>query len=75
MRRTERSVAQTNLHQVTPNTACLTACLRYNCEVLGDKRERIKHAMGITINIRRERIWLALVDPCVETPHRNAVSV
>lgn len=74
MRHTSRSVAQINLYQVTPNTVCLTACLRYNCEVPGDERERIIHVMGITADIRRERIGLALVDPCVDhrTPCRRS---
>jgi len=72
MRRTAGSVAQINPYQVTPNTVCLTACLRYNCEVLCDECERIKHAMGITLDIRRERIRLALVNPSVDhrTPGR-----
>jgi hypothetical protein len=55
-----------NPYHVTPNTVCLTACLRYNCEVLGGERERIKHTMGITIDMRRGRIELALVDPSVD---------
>jgi hypothetical protein len=55
-----------NLYFVTANTICLTACLRYNCEVLGDERERITHAMGITVDIRRRRIWLALVNSFVD---------
>ena len=42
LRRAAGSVTQTNQYHVTPNTVCLTACLRYNCEVLGDERERIK---------------------------------
>lgn len=36
-----------NLHHGTLNAVCLPACLRYNDEVLGDKRDRMKHAMGV----------------------------
>ena len=56
---------QTNRYHVTPNTISLTLCLRYNDEMLGDKHERIKHAMGITVDMRREMNKLALVDPSV----------
>ena len=65
-----------NSYQVAPNTVFLTVCLRYNCEVLCDERERIKNAMGITIDIRREKIWRTLVDAVgFEALHRNAVRV
>ena len=56
---------QTNRYHVTPNTISLTLCLRYNDEMLGDKHERIKHAMDITVDMRREMNKLALVDPSV----------
>jgi len=75
---------QMNPYCVTPNTICLTACLRYNCDVLGGGRERITHAMGITVDKRRGRIWLALVNSFVVRPgdavgfealHKDAVRV
>ena len=73
MRRTARRVAQINSYQVAPHTVFLTVCLRYNCEVLGDERERTNNAMGITIDIRRERIRLALVNSFFDrrTPGRR----
>ena len=35
-----------NLHHGTRNAVCLPACLRYNDDVLGEKRDRLKQAMG-----------------------------
>lgn len=40
-------ITHLNLHHGTLNAVCLPACLRYNDEVLGDKRDRMKHAMGV----------------------------
>ncbi|WP_416898191.1 MAG: iron-containing alcohol dehydrogenase [Minwuia sp.] len=40
-------ITELNLHHGTLNAVCLPACLRYNDEVLGDKRDRMKHAMGV----------------------------
>jgi len=73
MRRTAKRVAQIGSYQVAPNTVCLTVCLRYNCEILGDEGERNKNAMGITIDIHRERIRLTLVNSFVgqRTPDRR----
>jgi alcohol dehydrogenase class IV len=36
-----------NLHHGTLNAVCLPACLRYNDDVLGEKRDRMKQAMGV----------------------------
>ena len=36
-----------NLHHGTLNAVCLPACLRYNDDVLGEKRDRMKHFMGV----------------------------
>lgn len=36
-----------NLHHGTLNAVCLPACLRYNDDVLGEKRDRLKQAMGV----------------------------
>ena len=36
-----------NLHHGTLNAVCLPACLRYNDDVLGEKRSRMKQFMGV----------------------------
>ena len=36
-----------NLHHGTLNAVCLPACLRYNDDVLGEKRDRMKQFMGV----------------------------
>ncbi|WP_417518157.1 iron-containing alcohol dehydrogenase [Minwuia sp.] len=40
-------IAHLNLHHGTLNAVCLPACLRFNDEVLGEKRDRLRHAMGV----------------------------
>ena len=37
-----------NLHHGTLNAVCLPACLRFNDDVLGEKRERMKQFMGVS---------------------------
>lgn len=40
-------IRELNLHHGTLNAVCLPACLRYNQPVLGDKEQRMRHAMGL----------------------------
>ena len=40
-------IAELNLHHGTLNAVCLPACLRYNDEVLGERRDGLRHAMGL----------------------------
>ena len=53
-------IAHLNLHHGTLNAVCLPACLRFNDEVLGVKRDKLRQAMGLAADAPLDKAIEAL---------------
>jgi len=53
-------IAHLNLHHGTLNAVCLPACLRFNAEVLGVKRDKLRQAMGLAADAPLDKAIEAL---------------